>query len=291
MPNDSRRDRPDWRADIRARIAAARLHPQDEAELVEEVGQHLEEQFAELASKIGAGAAREQLLTQLRDPEFDEALARRRRRARPTASRTWTATSAWRDVRYGVRSLRRSPGTVGAGVAALALGIGLVTVMFSVIYGTLIRGVPFEHGDRIAGIYYADPAREDDQIPLADFVHYRTAQQSFEALGAYFLGTANVSGGDRPDRIGTARLTAGVFDVTAVRPRLGRTFTPSDNDPAAPATAVLSHAIWRDRYASDSAAIGQTLRVNGRPYTIIGVMPDGFVYPLPSTRVWLDRKS
>src|SRR5215207_2171998 len=137
--------RPDWRADIRARLASARLHPQDEAEMVEEVGQHLEEQFAELSRKIGAGPARERLLAQLRDPELDDAIARRRRRARPTAARTWSTTSVWLDVGYGLRSLRRSPGTLAAGVAALALGIGLTTVMYSVIYGTLIKGLPFEN--------------------------------------------------------------------------------------------------------------------------------------------------
>src|SRR4029453_12233294 len=100
----------DWRADIRARLSSARLHPQDEAEMVEEVGQHLEEQFAELSQRIGAIAARERLLAQLRDQEFDDAIARRRRRAKPTLTRTWSSTSAWCDVRYGGRSLRCSPG-------------------------------------------------------------------------------------------------------------------------------------------------------------------------------------
>lgn len=277
----------DWRADVRARLSSARLHPQDEAEIVEEVGQHLEEQFAELAPLIGTGPARDRLLAQLRDQEFDGALARRRRRARPTLARTWRSTSLWRDVRYGVRSLRRSPGTVAAGTAALALGIGLTTVMFSVIYGTLLKGVPFEHSARIAGIHYADPAREDDQIPFADFVRYRQQQRSFEAFGAYFNGTANVSGGDRPDRVDMARMTAGAFEVTGVRAMLGRTFTPNDNEPASPPTVVLSYAMWRDQYASDSGAIGKTLRVNGRPYTIVGVMPDGFEFPLTSTKAWL----
>jgi putative ABC transport system permease protein len=283
MPNDTH----DWHADIRARLAAARLHPQDEAEVVEEVAQHLEEQFADLAPRIGAEPARDRLLAQLHDRAFDEALARRRRRARPSGTRTWSSTSVWRDVRYGLRSLRRSPGTVVAGVAALALGIGLATVMYSVLYGTFIKGLPFEDSARIAGVYYADPAREDDQIPFADFVRYARQHQSFQALGGYYLGTANVSGGDRPDRVGTARVTAGVFDVLRVRALLGRTFIASDNEPTSPPTAVLSHAIWRDRYASDSAAVGKTVRVNGRPYTIVGVMPEGFEFPLASTALWL----
>jgi predicted permease len=277
----------DWRADVRARVSAARLHPQDEAEIVEEIGQHLEEQFAELAPAIGAAAARERLLAQLRGPDFDDALARRRRLARPTHARTWSTTSLWRDVRYGLRSLRRSPATVAAGTAALALGIGLTTVMYSVIYGTLIKGLPFRESDRIALIYYADPAREDDQIPLADLLRYRQQQHTLESIGGYALGSANISGADTPERVGSARVTAGTLVVTGVRPMLGRTFTPNDNDPTAPPTALLSYATWRDQYRADSGAVGKTVRVNGRPVTIVGVMPERFEFPLTSTRIWL----
>ena len=146
MPND----RIDWRADIRSRVARARLHPQDEADIVEEVAQHLEAQFDDLAPRIGACPARARLLAQLEGPELDDALARRRRRARPTRARTWSVTSLARDVRYAVRSLRRSPATVIAGPAALAIGIGLTAVMYSIIYGMLIKGLPYERSDRIA---------------------------------------------------------------------------------------------------------------------------------------------
>jgi putative ABC transport system permease protein len=283
MPNAA----PDWCAAVRVRVARARLHPQDEAEVVDEIGQHLEDQFAELAPRIGVDAARERLLAQLNAGELDDALARRRRTARPSHERTWSSTSLWRDVRYGLRSLRRSPGMVFAGTAALALGIGLTTLMFSVIYGTLMKGLPFRDADRIALIYYADPAREDDQIPLGDFVRYQVQQRSFDAIGAYTLGSANVSGADRPERVGTARVTAGMLEVTGVTPALGRTFAPNDNSPASPPTAILGYAIWRDQFRADSAVVGKQVRVNGTPHTIIGVMPERFQFPLTSTRVWL----
>ena len=282
---------PDWHAAVRARVAAARLHPQDEAEIVDEIGQHLEDQYAELAPRIGADAARERLLTQLNAGELDDALARRRRNARPSRTRTWSSASLWRDVRYGTRSLRHSPGLVLAGSAALALGIGLTTLMFSVIYGTLMKGLPFRDAERIALIYYADPAREDDQIPLGDFVRYAAQQRSFEAIGAYSLGSANVSGGDRPERVGAVRVTAGMIEVTGTKPILGRTFAPNDNDPAAPPTAILAYALWRDQFRADSGVIGRQVRVNGRPYTIVGVMPERFEFPNQSTRVWLPIQS
>ena len=90
---------------------------------------------------------------------------------------------------------------------------------------------------------------------------------------------ATISGGDRPDRIEIARMTAGVFDVLGARPMLGRTFVSRDNEPDAAPTAILGYSVWRDRYASDSAAIGKSIRVNGKQYTIVGVMSEKFQFP------------
>jgi putative ABC transport system permease protein len=278
----------DWRNDVRARLSSAALHPQDEAEIVEEVAQHLEAQFAELAPTIGGTAAREALLAQLRDRAFDDALLGRRRRARPSRAGLWRRGSVWRDVRHGARSLRRSPGLVAAGVAALSLGIGLTTVMFSVIYGLLIKGLPFDEPGRIAMIYRADPAGrgEEDLVPYGDFARYRAEQRSFSAFGAYLQSGGNVSGGDRPERVEVARMTGGAFDVTAVRPLLGRVLTTGDDAPNAPPTAVLGYAMWRDRFAGDSAVLGKVVRVNGRAYTIVGVMPETYQFPR-SPSLWL----
>ena len=278
----------DWRADVRARMATLGLAPGDEHEMVEELAQHLEAQFAELASRIGAAAAREQLLAELGDRGLDAAAMVRRRVAPPTRARVWHASSLARDLAYGVRSLRRSPGLVAAGVAALALGIGLTTVMFSVIYGLLIKGLPFDDADRIAIIYRADQSGRgrEDLVPLADFVRYRSAQRSFTAFGGFYQGPVNLSGGDRPERVDVARVTAGVFEATGVRPILGRAFTAADNAPDAPPAAVLGYAVWRDRFGSDSSVLNKTIHVNGRPYAILGVMPEGYQFP-QSQKLWL----
>jgi len=270
----------DWRADVRARLAGAGLHPQDEAEIVEEVAQHLEAQFAELAMTIGAEGARERLLAQLRDRGFDDAALGRKRRSN-VEPRIWVRGSFLRDLRYGARSLRRSPGLVITGVLALALGVGLTTVMFSIIYGLLIKGLPFQAPERIAMIYRTDPTGRGQEtlVPLADFVRYRADQHSFSSFGGYRQGRANVFGGDRPERLNVAELTDGAFEATGVRPLLGRTFTASDNETGAPLTAVISYATWRDRFALDSLVLGRVLRVNGRPHAIIGVMPEGYAFP------------
>src|SRR5581483_7243451 len=132
-----------------------------------------------------------------------------------------------RDVRYGLRSLRRSRGLVAAGVSALALGIGLTTVMFSIIYGTFIRGLPYPGASRIVMVYHADQERTfaPTASPYYDFTRYRAAQRAFETFGAYDIGTVTVTGGDHPERLAVANVTAGTLDVTSIRPILGRTFT------------------------------------------------------------------
>ena len=279
---------PDWRAEVRARLRSAGLHPQDEAELAEEMAQHLEEQFADLAASIGAEAARAQLSAQLRDTSLDEAISRRRRRARASGARAWSSTSIWRDVRYGLRSLRRSPGVFAAGTAALALGIGLTTMMFSILYGAIIKGLPFEDPSRIAYVSYNDPRHGiiDGGAPLGDFERFAARQRSFESFGGLYRATATLTGGDRPERVEIARMTSGVFDMLETRPMLGRVFVPRDNQPDAPPTAVLGYSVWRDRYASDSAVLGRAIRLNGKQYTIVGVMPESFQFP-DVARLWL----
>ncbi|MEP6765988.1 MAG: ABC transporter permease, partial [Gemmatimonadaceae bacterium] len=287
MPDQSSSGTHDWRADVRTRLASANLHSQDEADLVEEVAQHLEDQFAELSIEIGAVAAREQLLAELRDEQFNHAIDCRRQRTIPTRSRTWDSSSLWRDVRYGLRSLFRNPGTLVAGTTALALGIGLTTMMFSIIYGMLIKGLPFEGADRIASIYYLDPEQpEDGTLPLSDFTQFRAQQKSFETLAAYHPGVVTVGTDAGAERVGAVTTTAGLFEISGVRAFLGRTLNVADNEPNAPPAAVIGFALWRDRYSSDSTVIGKIVRVNGVQHTIVGVMPDGFVFP-NANKIWL----
>jgi predicted permease len=288
------RDAPryDWRADVRARLAGMPLTPEAEAQIVDEVGQHLEEQFAELGAAGDPAKAREQLLAQLRDQSFEHVASGRRRRVslgRRVSMRLEAAGGIRRDMAHAARSLLRNPGVALPAVVALALGIGLTSAMFSVVYSTLLRNLPYPGGDRIVAVTQLDPARpaeEQDAMPLADFDGYRVRQHSFELFGAYFLGTANVSGGDRPDRLGAVRVTPEVLELTDVRPLLGRVLTARDDAPDAPLVALIAARTWHDRFASDSAVIGKPLRVNGRLHTIVGVMPDGFVFP-NAAQVWM----
>jgi predicted permease len=281
----------DWRQHLYRVVSGWNLSPEDQAAIAEELEAHLEEQLEELTPRIGAAAARERILAQIADPTLRDARVRPRHRAAPSVEASRRNGVGWdgvlRDFTYGWRSLSRSPGTTVLATVALALGIGLTTVMFSIIYGTLMRGLPFDDGNRIAIVERSAAVDgRDETLPMHEFFAFRDAQHSFDAFGAYLPSTVNLSGDERPERVATTRITAGAMEIPKVRPLLGRVVQRADEDPASELVVVLSHAIWRDRYASDSAVIGRKLRVNGLPATIVGVMPDGFEFPLES-KIWI----
>ncbi|MDQ6828286.1 MAG: ABC transporter permease, partial [Gemmatimonadota bacterium] len=283
----------EWRARLRAVVAGWDLSPEEQAGIVDELELHLEQELTALRPRLGDAAAREQIMAQVDDPALRTAAVRPRHR--PTATVEWSRSRAagWssvlRDFRYGWRSLIASPGTTAMALIALALGIGLTTVMFSIIYGTLLRGLPFDEGGRIAMVMEANPSHGEPELALSmhDFFAYRDQQRSFETFGAFSPGVSvNLSGEERPERVEAARVTAAALSVTRVRPSLGRALTANDEVPGGELVVVLSHSLWRDRYASEAGVIGKPVRVNGQPATIIGVMPDGFGFP-NSTKLWL----
>jgi putative ABC transport system permease protein len=194
------------------------------------------------------------------------------------------------DLRFGFRLALRQPGLTAIAVLALTLGIGLTTMMFSIIEGSMLRGLPFEGAERIAAVSSTDSTRPDDErIPVFqhDFVEWREAQRSFEVFAAFYGGTVNVSGSEaRPERYDGAFMTASGFDVLRVRPLLGRTFVAADEQPGAPPVVVLGYPVWRDRFQQDPGVVGRSIRVNGRPTTIVGVMPEGFMFPMRQ-HIWV----
>src|SRR5215813_12227749 len=134
--------------------------------------------------------------------------------------------SLLRDVRYGLRSLLKAPGLTAVAVLALTLGIGLTTTMFSIVYGALLKGMPFPDPDQLVAVFRQNLSRGNDRgvTPIHDFLDYRAQQHSFSGIGAYYQGTVNVSGAEKAERYEGAWITADLFDVLQVRPRLGRAF-------------------------------------------------------------------
>ncbi len=179
-------------------------------------------------------------------------------------------------------------------VLALALGIGLTTAAFSIVYGALMTGLPYPGGSRVAVVARANPARDIQRsaISIQDFADYATSQKSFTALGGYTSGTVNVSAsGDGADRLAAERFngswfTADAFRVLGVPPLLGRTFSAVEAAPGGERVAVLSYSLWQQRYEGDRGILGRPIRVNGDVYSVIGVMPQGFDFP-DRMQIWL----
>lgn len=197
-------------------------------------------------------------------------------------------TSLLQDFRFGLRMLRKNPGHSVAAVAALGLGIGLVTAMFSIVYGAVLRGLPFEESERLMHLENNNPSRDEPslEVYLHDFLDWRERQTSFEGLAAYEDGTVNLSGDGDPERFDGAFVSAGTFDLLRVQPLLGRGFRPEDDAPQAPPVVVLGYGVWRTRYSGDPKVLGKAVRINGEPGTIVGVMPQGFEFP-ENQEVWL----
>lgn len=198
------------------------------------------------------------------------------------------------DLRYAARTLRKTPGPAAVAILALALGIGLTTAAFSIVYGGLMTGLAYPGADRVAIVARSNAARniQRSAISIQDFTDYSTTQKSFTALGGYTSGTVNVSAsGDGTDRLTAERFsgawfTADVFGVLGVPPLLGRTFTPAEAAPGGDRVAVLSYTLWQQRYEGDRGILGRQIRVNGDPYAVIGVMPRGFDFP-DRIDIWL----
>ena len=185
------------------------------------------------------------------------------------------------DLRHSLRLLLRNRGLTLVAGLALTLGIGLTTTIFSLVYGVVLRGLPFPDPQEIMHVGRTHVARGVPrmQTSIHDYHDWRAEQRAFGDLGAFHIGTVNVSGTEKPERFPGAYVTANTFRLLRVQPILGRTFRPEEEGPAAPAVIVIGYAMWRDRFARDSSVVGRTIRANGEPATIIGVMPEKFAFP------------
>ena len=177
--------------------------------------------------------------------------------------------------------IRRSPGIAALASLALALGIGSTTTMYSITRG-ILRELPVDQPERLMHVAMTDRTAGDDylRIPIRDIVALREQQRTFASLAAYedvsiHLGDAQ----HRAERLSSAMVTASVFSVLRVSPLLGRTLSADDERPGATPAAVLGYTLWKNRYASDRGIVGQTIRINGTPTTVVGVMPEGFGFP------------
>ena len=183
-----------------------------------------------------------------------------------------------RDVRYGVRALRRTPSFTLAATLTMGLGIGAATALFSVVNGILIKPLPYPEAERLVDLNQSAPAIQLEELGMspAQLFTYQDHNRVFEALGLYTQRTVAVTGRAQPEEVDALVVTEGTLRALGARPALGRVFSAADDAPRTPETVLLTHGYWQSRFGGNPAAIGQGLIVDGRPRQIVGVMPRDF---------------
>ncbi|HTE46804.1 MAG TPA: ABC transporter permease [Gemmatimonadaceae bacterium] len=271
----------DWRREIRTRLANARLDPAYEADIVEELAQHLDDQFADLTARgMSSDDARATLLTQLDDPasRFPHDILECRRAVRirdstPIGGRP-TATnflaSIWHDMKYGARALRRTPGFTAVIVLSLGIVIGANTAIFGLMHSVLLRRLPLPHPEQLVALR---PMNGGYRASLT-YDDYKTLKQApgFPRTEAYVPLGATVSVQDDHADLWVELVSGGYFDLIGVPPLLGRTISNADDATSAP-VVVVSEDYWRQHLGGDRAALGKPLTINDVSFTLVGVMP------------------
>jgi putative ABC transport system permease protein len=187
----------------------------------------------------------------------------------------------WQDLRFGARMLVKQPGFTLIAVFTLALGIGANTAIFSVLYGVLLKPLPYSDPNLIVRVWQAAPASGAAQFGVseAQLMRLRNGNQSFQQIGGYTFGNTYLTNQNETQRIAFARVTAGVFELLGIQPALGRTFRQEDEPPGSERVAILSHEMWRRKYSGDANIVGRVIRLSDYPYTVVGVMPPNFRLP------------
>ena len=196
------------------------------------------------------------------------------------------------DLRIGLRVLVKDKGFCAIAVTVLALGIGAVATQFSVVNAVFLRGFSFPNADRLVSVQIFDPAQSNffgvnSQIFSLDFQEISESQTSLEMMAAYINGsTVNMTADGVPQRYTGAYVTDDFMKILGVAPVHGRDFTAEDNQPGAPKVTIISHQLWQRDFGSSPDVIGKTVRLNGKPATIIGVMPPKFAFPV-NEQLWI----
>ncbi|NIP59115.1 MAG: FtsX-like permease family protein, partial [Gemmatimonadetes bacterium] len=184
------------------------------------------------------------------------------------------------DLRFGIRALVRRPVFTSTAMAALALGVGASAAIFSVVNGFVLKPLPYEEPGRLVALWSAHPERgwSRTDVSMPEAREWGERSDALAAVSIHDDRRVALTGGDRPEFVDAIYATANVFDVVGVEPVLGRGFVPEDNREGAEGVTVLTHDFWRARFGGDPGVLGRTLTLNDDPYTVVGVLPEGFYY-------------
>ncbi|MGZ8470321.1 MAG: ABC transporter permease [Gemmatirosa sp.] len=191
-------------------------------------------------------------------------------------------------LKQALRALGRSPGFTLAAVATFAIGIGANATVFGVVNAVLLKSYPYAEPDRLMALFESDRGTSNARAVVSpgNFRDWQERARSFTTLAAARWSDYTLGGDGEPERLNGARVTWTVSRALGVTPQRGRAFTAADDAPGAPAVAMVSDRIWRERFGADPALVGRVLQLNGRPVTVIGVLPPNVRYPTEQTELW-----
>src|SRR5688572_10601811 len=183
------------------------------------------------------------------------------------------------DLKFAFRQLLKNPGFTAVAVLTLALGIGANTAIFSVVNAVILRPLPYPDSERLVWLSERHPNFPVMSIAYPNFLDWRTQQTVFEQLGVYNWGNYNLTGHGDPLRLRGSRISAEAIAALRVQPILGRLFREDEDKAGAPAVLLLSHKLWSSRFGGASNLVNQSVALDGRAFTVIGVMPANFGFP------------
>ncbi len=288
----------DWTPELRRRLAAFHLPPADEAGIIDELSQHLDDRVAELLREGRTRAeARQLALDELSEAELRQGGWRKLPVPAPPAPPPGAAVPRFldglrQDLRYAVRSLSRQPGFVIAATLALALGSGATSAIFAAVDAVLLRPMPFPHADRlfVPVSEHAGRGIEMGSVSFADYEDWRRETDLFAEVALWQPRAVDVTGEGDPERLQSARVTEGFFSLVDVRALAGRTFVPDDHAPASPRVALITDGLWQRRFGGVHDVVGRTIRLAGVPHDIVGVVPARQLWP-DETAVFLPMQT
>jgi predicted permease len=257
------------------RLGGMFVKPRHEQEITDEFESHLEMHIKDnVRAGMSPEEARRQALIKLGGLDQVKETYRDRR-SLPMLE------TLFQDIRFGWRMLRKNPGFTAVAVLTLALGIGPNTAIFSVLNAVLLRPLPYKDPESLVLVKETLPklTPEPINLPAPDVLQFQRENKSFSGLGGFQPLYEELSGSGQPERVIAARVSATVFPILGVTPLLGRTFTNEEDRPGV-TLAVISYRLWQRKFAGQDDVLGKTLSLNRKPYTVVGVMPQGFEFPL-----------
>ncbi len=192
------------------------------------------------------------------------------------------------DIRYGFRSLLKSPAFTAAAAMTLALGIGANTAIFTVVNGVLLQPLPYEESERLVDILETKlPQYPAFSVAPGNFTAWAEGNTSVEEMAAYRLRSYSLTGRGEPERLDGVAMSAGLFTMLGARPAHGRGFLPEEDQPGRDVVVIVSHGLWQRRFGGSPELIGQKLTLSARIYTVVGIMPPDFYFPRPVSEFWV----